>query len=94
MTSGIEWQEDNYTPDEAIIRMYQAPDQAAFVLNQPMATPPGSEFRYNGGNPYVLSALITRKTGHNAFDYAKQQLFAPLGIRQRLFAARRRPECH
>jgi len=31
-------------------------------------------------NPYVLSAIITRKTGKNAWDYAKKKLFGPLGV--------------
>jgi CubicO group peptidase (beta-lactamase class C family) len=80
MTSGIRWQERYFTPDEAVMRMYDAPDRTAFVLDQPMSDPPGTKFYYNSGNPYVLSALITRKTGKNAWDYAKQKLFAPLGI--------------
>jgi len=80
MTSGLEWQEKSFTPDEAIMRMYQAPDRTAFVLNQPMSDAPGAKFYYNSGNPYVLSALISRKTGQNALDFAKKELFGPLGI--------------
>jgi CubicO group peptidase (beta-lactamase class C family) len=80
MTSGSMWQEKNYTPDETIIRMYDAPDRTSFVLDQPMSDPPGAKFYYNSGNPYVLSAIITRKTGESAWEYAKRKLFAPLGI--------------
>jgi CubicO group peptidase (beta-lactamase class C family) len=80
MTSGIKWQEKNYTPDEPLLRMYASPDPTAFVLNQPMSGAPGSKFYYNSGNPYLLSALITKKTGRSAFDFAKKQLFEPLGI--------------
>jgi CubicO group peptidase (beta-lactamase class C family) len=80
MASGIEWKEKAYTPDETVMKMYRESDRVEFVLNQPMATTPGSAFNYNSGNPYVLSALITRKTGQNAFEFAKQELFAPLGI--------------
>jgi CubicO group peptidase (beta-lactamase class C family) len=80
MTSGIEWLEKAYTPDEPLMRMYASPDRTAFVLNQPMSGAPGAKFYYNSGNPYLLSALITRKTGRSAFDFAKQQLFEPLGI--------------
>ena len=80
MTSGIAWQEKSYTPDETIMRMYRAPDRTAFVLSQPMSDPPGTKFYYNSGNPYVLSALINRKTGQNALEFAKKELFAPLGI--------------
>jgi CubicO group peptidase (beta-lactamase class C family) len=80
MTSGFEWQEKNYSPDETIMRMYKAPDRTEFVLNQPMSSAPGTKFYYNSGNPYVLSALITKKTGSNAFDFATKELFGPLGI--------------
>jgi CubicO group peptidase (beta-lactamase class C family) len=80
MTSGIDWQEKAYTPDETIMRMYRSPDRTEFVLNQPMSNPPGSKFYYNSGNPYVLSALITKKTGQSAFDFARKELFEPLGI--------------
>ena len=80
MASGIDWKEKAYTPDETIMRMYQAPDRTAFVLSQPMSSAPGTKFYYNSGNPYVLSALITRKTGQSALDFAKKELFGPLGI--------------
>jgi CubicO group peptidase (beta-lactamase class C family) len=80
MTSGIKWQEKSYTPDETIMQMYRSPDRTAFVLDQPMSDAPGSHFYYNSGNPYVLSALITKKTRQSAFDFAKKELFAPLGI--------------
>lgn len=80
MTSGLQWQEKAYTPDETVMRMYKSPDRTEFVLDQPMSNAPGSSFYYNSGNPYVLSALITRKTGVSAFDFAKKELFEPLGI--------------
>lgn len=80
MTSGIAWQEKSFTPDEAVIQMYRAPDRTAFVLSQPMSDAPGTKFYYNSGNPYVLSALLNRKTGQNAFEFAKKELFGPLGI--------------
>ncbi len=80
MSSGIEWVEKNYTPDETIIRMYGARDRTSFVLDQPMSDAPGTRFQYNGGNPYLLSALVTKKTGKSAFDFAQGALFRPLGI--------------
>ena len=45
-----------------------------------MSDVPGTRFYYNGGNPYVLSALITKKTGKSAFEFAQKELFGPLGI--------------
>jgi CubicO group peptidase (beta-lactamase class C family) len=81
MTSGIEWVEKAYTPDESLLRMYQSPDRVAFVLDQPMAAAPGKIFNYNGGNPYLLSALINKKSGQNALAFANKELFEPLGIK-------------
>jgi CubicO group peptidase (beta-lactamase class C family) len=80
MTSGLAWDEDAYTPDEPISRMYKSPDPTEFVLSQPMSDPPGARFDYNGGNPYVLSAVITKKAGRDALDFARDELFKPLGI--------------
>jgi CubicO group peptidase (beta-lactamase class C family) len=80
MTSGIQWTEGRYTPDETIMQMYRTPDHAQFVLDQPMSDEPGSRFYYNGGNPYLLSALITKETFKSAYDFAKYQLFEPLGV--------------
>src|ERR1700727_1265417 len=61
MTSGIAWSEDAHTPDEPITQMYKSPDPTEFVLSRPMSDPPGARFYYEGGNPYVLSALITQE---------------------------------
>ena len=80
MTSGIAWKEELNSPDQPIMRMYKSPDPTAFVLSQPMSDPPGVRFFYDGGNPYVLSALITRKAGRDALDLARDELFKPLGI--------------
>lgn len=87
MTSGMEWVERFYTPDETIMQMYRSPDRTAFVLNVPMAGSPGEKFNYNGGNPYLLSALINRKSGQNAFEFAKKELFEPLGIKSAKWGA-------
>jgi CubicO group peptidase (beta-lactamase class C family) len=80
MASGIAWVEQVHTPDESLFRMYTSPDPIGFVLDQPMADPPGEKFSYKGADPYVLSALINKLTGRNALDFARGELFAPLGI--------------
>ena len=80
MTSGIAWNERFYSPDETVMQMYRSPDRVEFVLSQPMSDPPGARFNYDSGAPHVLSALITRKTGRDALDFARDELFKPLGI--------------
>ena len=80
MTSGLAWTERTYAPDETVSQMYLSPDRARFVLERPMAAAPGAQFLYDSGDAYLLSALITRKTGRSAFDFARSRLFDPLGI--------------
>jgi CubicO group peptidase (beta-lactamase class C family) len=80
MASGIAWVERVHTPDETLPRMYASPDPTGFVLDQPMSDPPGEKFYYKGGDPYLLSALVNKLTGQNALEYARKELFAPLGI--------------
>jgi CubicO group peptidase (beta-lactamase class C family) len=73
MASGFEWDRSSYA-------MFGSSDPTKFVLDQPMNTEPGQSFYYNNGNPYILSALITKLAGQNALDFAKKELFEPLGI--------------
>ena len=81
MTSGLDWKErlDDTVP-VTFLAMEQSPDWQQFILDQPMAQPPGMAFEYNSGNSHLLSAIINRLTGRSALDYAKAQLFGPLGI--------------
>jgi CubicO group peptidase (beta-lactamase class C family) len=52
-----------------------------FMLNLPMASNPGSTWVYCSGGMHVLSGVISKVTGRNAFAFAQEKLFAPLGIR-------------
>ena len=45
---------------------------------------PGSKFKYNSMNSYMLSAIVTEITGESMFDYLKPRLFDPMGI-ERVF---------
>ena len=46
----------------------------------PMATQPGKVWAYNGGYSQIFSAIVTDKTGMNTMEFAKKNLFSPLGI--------------
>lgn len=41
---------------------------------------PGSQFVYNSGATYMLSAILQRLTGERLLDYLRPRLFEPLGI--------------
>ena len=80
MTSGLSWQEGVNGGFESYIGMVRSPDWQQFVLDQPMATPPGSRFYYSSGNSHLLSAILGKVTGRSTLDYARERLFGPLGV--------------
>jgi CubicO group peptidase (beta-lactamase class C family) len=83
MTAGIEWEEVAlaYTdPANSCARMEASPDWVQFVLDQPMASDPGSTFVYNSGATQLLSQILKKATGMHADAYAAEYLFKPLGI--------------
>ncbi|WP_022777180.1 serine hydrolase domain-containing protein [Butyrivibrio sp. AE3009] len=43
---------------------------------------PGTQFEYNSMNTYMLSAIITEITGQSAFDFCRERIFNPLGIKR------------
>ncbi len=50
------------------------------ILNSPLETAAGEQFSYNSECPYLLGAIIYANTGQEVDAYAKEKLFAPLGI--------------
>jgi CubicO group peptidase (beta-lactamase class C family) len=60
--------------------MEQSPHWAEFALAREEVARPGSTFTYCAGNMQVVSAVLTRSLGEAASEYAKSELFAPLGI--------------
>lgn len=80
MTSGLGWTEGVNGGFESYIAMTRSPDWQQFVLDQPMASAPGSRFYYSSGNSHLLSAILSKVTGKSALDYAREKLFGPLGI--------------
>ena len=77
MTSGM-----NYPllGEPRLAPMQEAPDMVQFILDLPMAAEPGTVFGYNSGGSHLLSALVTLRTGQTAEEFARQNLFGPLGI--------------
>lgn len=76
MRTGLDWQEDDVT----ISAMARSPDWVQFVLDRPMARPPGQTFNYCTGCMHLLSAALEQAAGTDLRDFAEAQLFEPLGI--------------
>ena len=81
MTSGLDWDEGyNGGTERSLFEMGRSPDWVQYILDRPMAHAPGETFYYNSGNSHLLSAIVTKLTGRSAEDFARERLFAPLGI--------------
>ena len=55
-------------------------DWLSGYLSASVTGKPGSTFAYNSMNSYVLSAIVTKRTGLSLVEYLKPRLFDPLGI--------------
>ena len=60
--------------------MLEDENSLQFILDQPIANDPGTTFIYTSGASHLLSTMITERTGLSALDFAKENLFKPLGI--------------
>jgi CubicO group peptidase (beta-lactamase class C family) len=82
MTSGFDWDQgfEGGGKEQSDRDKNDSSNWTQFILDRPMAHPPGEVFYYNNGNPDLVSAIITKLTGRVAEDYARQRLFNPLGI--------------
>jgi len=49
-------------------------------LSLPVVFAPGSQFMYNSGASFMLSAIIKKVTGQSAHEYLKPRLYQPLNI--------------
>ncbi len=43
---------------------------------------PGTKFEYNSMNTFILSAIVSEITGMTMFDFLKERLFDPMGIKK------------
>lgn len=55
-------------------------DWVASYLNSTVNGTTGQIFQYNSMNTYMLSAIVTKRTGETLTEYLKPRLFQPLGI--------------
>jgi CubicO group peptidase (beta-lactamase class C family) len=76
MRSGLSWVEN----DSEYGKLYRSGDWVKYMLDLPMADPPGGQFLYCSGCSHLLSAILQESVGENAFAYAKENLFGPVGI--------------
>ncbi|MFW9903796.1 MAG: serine hydrolase domain-containing protein [Candidatus Thorarchaeota archaeon] len=81
MSAGFEWVgpdllSQEYSWGQAVF----SGNPIEFILNLPMEYDPGTTWYYNGGCSHLLSAILTVTTGNSTLEFARENLFDPLGI--------------
>jgi len=83
MSMGLKWVEATPTTgdfDNDETRMFMAWDPSRYVLGRPVTAPAGQEFFYNTGALRLVSAIIHKAVGRPLDEFAKAELFEPMGI--------------
>lgn len=82
MSSGIRWDENRAwkDPENDEPHLGSEADPFRYVLSKPVAAPPDSVWNYNGGGTDLLGNVIERVSGKPLEAFAREALFAPLGI--------------
>ena len=82
MTLGMEWDEQrSYAdPTNSERAMEDASDRNRYILDRPFVAAPGERWIYSGGAVALVGSLIANGSGMRLQEFARQALFAPLGI--------------
>ncbi len=68
--------------EQTLTEMQASPDWVQFMLDRRMVDEPGARFEYSSPGMHMLSAILQQATGMSALEFARVNLFEPLGIRE------------
>lgn len=82
MSSGVQWDENRAwkDPENDEPHLGSEADPYRYVLSKPIAAAPDTVWNYNGGGTDLLGNVIERVSGKSLDAFAREALFAPLGI--------------
>lgn len=76
-TSGLDW--EGYLEHEALLK---SDNPATYVLSKNLVHEPGTIYNYNSGGTHLLLIIIAKASKKSTLEFAQEQLFGPLGIKQ------------
>lgn len=82
MASGLDADDgDDKSPGNAE-KWMSRDDWVAFAMTLPSRYPPGTKWVYSDVCPMLVGAIIEKQSGMKLADFARRNLFEPLGIRE------------
>jgi len=82
MSSGLDWQEEYYSPFSVTASAYFIDDLSSVILNQKIIEEPGKKYEYLSGATQLLGMVISKATGKSLSDYLYESIWDPLGMEQ------------
>ena len=83
MTMGTDWDESSLLysdPRNSETAMDNAADRYRYILERRVVEPPGAHWTYCGGATALLARIIAKGSGKTLHQFARENLFDPLGI--------------
>jgi CubicO group peptidase (beta-lactamase class C family) len=90
MTMGTDWDESSLIysdPRNSETAMDAAADRYRYVLERRVVDTPGARWTYCGGATALLARLIAKGSGQTLHQFARENLFDPLGMGQTEWAS-------
>jgi CubicO group peptidase (beta-lactamase class C family) len=81
MTSGIYWNGGIHYHCPMLEQLFRSKNWLEHLADIAMADVPGTKHVYKEWDVILLSAIISKATGMNTYDFCKQYLYQPLGIK-------------
>jgi CubicO group peptidase (beta-lactamase class C family) len=83
MASGLRFDEGSHPYGDvrnSYTQMTSTSDWMKWGLDEPLVAEPGTVFNYSSANTHLFAGIIHKTSGVHADEFAREHLFAPLGI--------------
>lgn len=81
MASGLNWEENYYSPFSMTARAYFDENIRSQILNLQVIEQPGQNFTYLSANTQLLAMVIEKATGKYLSHYLSESFWKPLGMK-------------
>lgn len=85
MSSGLNWEENYYSPFSMTARAYLDDDIKDLILSLKVEEEPGKTYKYLSGNTQLLSMIVTKASGQTLSEYLSESFWKPMGMQTDAF---------
>lgn len=79
MASGLDWDEQYYSPFSIVTRAYFDKDLRAVMNKLEVVDKPGQQFIYKSGDTQLLAMVLEKATGTTLSEYVSKNFWQPMG---------------